>query len=155
MFAFSDKNKFQGRGEEISSNFGIFPTIQYFPTPFILDMVIGEAPLGTLATHRGMRAAGGGPVSPRQWWAWLAIHGGPQRLGPAMLSGTSDVLLFPPKLHPALWGSSYACGGQQRPSSKLHVPSRPRKQTACPSPPRSGLVTASHGKRPIQASEVG
>lgn len=84
MFAFSDKNKFQGRGEEISSNFSIFPTIQYFPTPFILDMVIGEALLGTLATHRGMRAAGGGPVSPQQWWAWLAIHGGPQRLGPAV-----------------------------------------------------------------------
>lgn len=62
MFVFSDKNEFQGRGEDISSNFSIFPTISLLS--YLTVVVVGEEPIDTSATCMGNRTAARAPVSP-------------------------------------------------------------------------------------------
>lgn len=95
MFAFTDKNEFQGRGEEISSNFSMFPTISLH-SPLI---VVGEA------AHQYFSSPHGQQDSYRSFshrlafvGSWLSIHRGPSVPGPSsphQAVAQYSVLLFP------------------------------------------------------------
>lgn len=115
MFAFSDKNEFQSREEEISSRFNISP---HHLAPFTLDSVSGEAAYRALATLMGHRTEEEFPSAPGTGVAPVIYARRPQHLGPAMLTRGGTVrrtTLFSPSRHPALWGSSYACGQKTEP----------------------------------------
>lgn len=132
MFAFSDKNEFQGRGEEISSHFNIFP---HHLAPFTLDSVSGEAAYRALATLMRHRTAEEFPSAPGTGVAPAIYARRPQHLGPAMLNRGGTVrrtTLFSPLRYPALWGSSWARGQTTEPTSELHLLSCSLKQTAAP-----------------------
>ena len=80
MFAFSGKNEFQGEGEEISSNFSIFP---HQLAPFICDSVLGEAVHRHFSCLYGQQDSWKGSRQPLALVGpWLSAQGGPRAWGP-------------------------------------------------------------------------